>query len=66
MKGATAISEAHFGIGLGDIFLDDVTCTGVETELLSCTSNLIGIHNCYHGKDAGVFCEGDGVSLPSA
>ena len=58
MKGAKAYGNAHFGEGSGDIYLDDVQCTGGETELLSCISNPIGKHNCRHNKDAGVSCPG--------
>lgn len=64
MKGAISYSGAHFGVGSGDIFLDDVTCTESEAELLSCSSSPIGTHNCQHSGDAGVACAG-GVSLMS-
>ena len=53
-----AISGAYFGAGSGEIFLDDVSCTGLETGLLSCASSPIGTHNCGHSEDAGVTCEG--------
>ena len=59
MKGATAYSQAHFGAGSGDIFLDDVECTGSESVLLDCTSDPIGTHNCRHHEDAGVACVGN-------
>ncbi|KAJ8027177.1 Deleted in malignant brain tumors 1 protein [Holothuria leucospilota] len=47
---------AYFGEGTGQIWLDDVQCTGNETNLLQCTSRILGIHNCGHGEDAGVRC----------
>lgn len=60
--GALAVSKAFFMEGSGPIFLDNVGCTGNETELLDCTSvQDIAIHNCHHGEDAGVICPG--VSL---
>ena len=39
--------------------MDDVACTGSETDLLSCTSRTPGTHNCQHTKDAGVACLGN-------
>ena len=54
--GATAYTNAHFGQGTGAIFLDNVNCAGTETTLLSCPSNAVGVHNCQHSEDAGVFC----------
>ena len=51
---ATAYRNAYFGEGTGFIYLDDVSCTGTESSLFSCsyTSN----HNCGHHEDAGVRC----------
>ena len=42
------------------IWLDNVTCNGLETSLIDCQHNRVGIHNCNHRKDAGVTCEGKG------
>ena len=53
---AIAISQARFGRGSGSIFLDDVSCTGTESSLLSCSHRGIGVHNCGHSEDAGVMC----------
>ena len=52
----TALSFAHFGGGTGPIWLDDVSCTGSESELLECPHNGIGNHNCGHYEDASVRC----------
>ncbi len=37
------------------IFLDDVTCTGTETNLLHCNYDY-RVVDCNHQKDAGVKC----------
>ena len=51
-----ALSLARFGEGTGPIWLDDVFCTGSESELLECPHNGIGNHNCEHFEDASVRC----------
>ncbi|CAB4038396.1 deleted in malignant brain tumors 1, partial [Paramuricea clavata] len=42
--------------GTGQIWLDDVKCTGSEQNLVSCTHNRLGNENCGHSEDAGVQC----------
>ncbi|XP_052220549.1 deleted in malignant brain tumors 1 protein-like isoform X2 [Dreissena polymorpha] len=56
--GALAFGNARYGQGVGSIILDQVNCTGTESNLGQCASNPILLTNCVHGEDAGVRCTG--------
>ena len=45
-----------YHVGVGQIWLDRVQCTGAETRLIDCHAALLGKHNCDHSSDAGVRC----------
>ncbi|XP_075939995.1 scavenger receptor cysteine-rich type 1 protein M130-like [Anarhichas minor] len=47
---------ASFGEGKGEIWLDDVQCTGNESSVLNCPHRPFGDNNCGHAEDAGVVC----------
>ncbi|NXY23404.1 SRCRL protein, partial [Atrichornis clamosus] len=49
-----APGAARYGRGSGPIWLDDVTCTGQESDFFRCAAGTWGRHNCHHGEDAGV------------
>ncbi|XP_073693828.1 antigen WC1.1-like [Garra rufa] len=51
-----ALSDAHFGQGLGPIWMSFVVCTGSESTLKNCGSAGWGKSSCDHSKDAGVIC----------
>ena len=55
---AVAFSSAHFGAGVGPIHLDNVGCTGSETNLTDCSYDSIVICLRGHSEDAGVRCQG--------
>ena len=51
-----AFTNAHFGAGVGPIFLDDVGCSGSESNLVNCSHSFFV--SCRHHEDAGVRCQG--------
>nr|XP_033798875.1 deleted in malignant brain tumors 1 protein [Geotrypetes seraphini] len=54
----SAPGKAHFGLGSGYIYLDNLKCTGREKYLSNCSNNGWNQHNCDHREDAGVICSG--------
>ncbi|XP_067125647.1 plasminogen-like [Centruroides vittatus] len=53
---ATARLGGTFGVGTGQIWLDELECQGTEKSLEDCPSALWGQNNCNHEEDAGVTC----------
>ncbi|XP_058552037.1 putative DMBT1-like protein [Neofelis nebulosa] len=62
-RAVSALGKAHFGPGSGDIFLDNLQCSGVERSLGQCAHSGWSEHNCGHHEDAGVICSGDWPDL---
>ena len=57
---AIPVRGAVFGQSMQPIFLDNVECpeSSMVSNLLQCSHNGIGVHNCDHSEDAGVVCGG--------
>lgn len=58
-------NAAHYGEGSGKIWIDNLGCTGNESDLFECPMNAIGKHNCGHNEDVGVKCNGNSPPLLS-
>ncbi|XP_025115960.1 antigen WC1.1-like [Pomacea canaliculata] len=53
-----AVKNAAFGEGQGRIWLDMVSCLGMERRLQDCAFMGFGDNYCFHYNDAGVICSG--------
>ena len=55
---AVAFSGAHFGAGVGLIYLDNIACSGNESILTDCSHSSNVTCTDGHLQDAGVRCQG--------
>ena len=55
VEGASYVQS--FGGGSGQIWMDDVECSGSESWLTECGNRGFGSHNCGHSEDVGVCCQ---------
>ncbi len=56
---ASAVPDAYYGQGQGDILLDYFFCDGTQERLLDCSHVKANSDICSHAADAGVNCSGE-------
>ena len=52
-----------YGLGAEPTWLDEVTCTGTECSVESCTHAGWGMENCGHTEDVAIKCGNFGLTL---
>ena len=55
-KATQAYTEATQGQGSGPIWMDDVACSGGESNIADCSHRGWGNNDCTYGRDASVEC----------
>ena len=56
--GAEVILESPFPEGTGNVWLDNIVCTGTEKRLIDCSLNaIVGNSICSHSEDASMRCQ---------
>ena len=50
--------SAHYGHGSGPVWLNNINCLGIESDLFACGHNGLGNHSCEHDDDVSVECSG--------
>ncbi|XP_078057498.1 scavenger receptor cysteine-rich domain-containing protein DMBT1-like [Mustelus asterias] len=56
---------AYFTQGEGDIWLEEVKCTGMESFLSDCAASSSAQSDCNHKEDASVICSAQGIEKSS-
>ena len=56
-----ARNYAYYGQGSGQIWIDQLNCTGTELTIENCSHNGWGYHYCSHREDASVKCSNGNV-----
>ena len=61
--GVSVVDVSEFGGGdfLGPIFLDQLHCSGEETNLSSCDYSTV--HMCRHEQDIGIICHRKTINI---
>jgi len=50
------VDNSNYGVAQGQTWLDDIRCTGTESDIGECSHAGWGIHNCEHYEDVAVSC----------
>lgn len=56
------VSERYLEENAGPIWLDDITCSGKEFNILQCSKGEWGQHDCSHQEDISINCYQDNDS----
>lgn len=56
MTGGEILEKGTYAVGTGDIWMDNVKCTGHEWRIWRCQFHGWGVHNCEHSNDIGIRC----------
>jgi len=51
------IDNSEYSRAVGQIWLDNVQCTGDEEDIGECTHSGWGVHDCEHREDVAISCE---------
>ena len=52
----SAPHRARFGSGSGQVWLDNIDCSGNESTIVDCQHRGWGVQDCSHSDDASVVC----------
>lgn len=55
----SALGDAYFGEGNGNVWLSNLQCKGTESHLWQCKHLGWGVHGCHTVEDAGIICAGE-------
>ena len=55
----SVVTNAYYGEGEGQIWLENLLCTGSEHRLIDCNHQGFGINRCRHYQDAGLVCNSE-------
>ena len=55
-SGSAEYLTHKYGEAEGEIWVEDLQCTGEETTLLQCEMSDFGAHACDHSEDVSIFC----------
>ena len=55
-KHSLGVTDLNVAAGNGPILMEKINCSGDEANLLACSHNGFGNHNCGHVEDVGVTC----------
>jgi len=59
--GGATLGHRH-GEGEGEIWMDNLACTGTETNLADCEHSGFAQHNCRHAEDVSIECYGKNIA----